>query len=271
MRKYQRCLDTLEGLVVARMFKLTKMNMSQTGYKLHKHIATSLKARSTALCSALVQYNAAASELIPPRQMLTWEQIMDYAFLADFDLLRDTRQDICSRPWATPAARLAMDSYFKVLRAAEEVERVNIEARRLATFLRDELCILRAQEKAVKPDNPALARQLSLRAQEIARYADHHHAILNKIVSLPGYSGGALLGTHLEACAPSPPSGPSSQPVVGASSPSPLSSAGPMDVEHDSDNDNDLEDEQDAEDDGQQAAECLYHVLEISLDGRSLR
>lgn len=30
-RNYQRCLDALEGLVVARLFKLTKMNMSQTG------------------------------------------------------------------------------------------------------------------------------------------------------------------------------------------------------------------------------------------------
>ena len=31
VRQYQRCLDTLEGLVVARMFELTRMNMSQTG------------------------------------------------------------------------------------------------------------------------------------------------------------------------------------------------------------------------------------------------
>jgi hypothetical protein len=30
-RTYQRCLDNLEGLVVARMFELTKMNQSQTG------------------------------------------------------------------------------------------------------------------------------------------------------------------------------------------------------------------------------------------------
>lgn len=30
-RRYQRCLDSLEGLIVARMFELTKMNMSQTG------------------------------------------------------------------------------------------------------------------------------------------------------------------------------------------------------------------------------------------------
>jgi hypothetical protein len=30
-RRYQRCLDDLEGLIVSRMFELTKMNMSQTG------------------------------------------------------------------------------------------------------------------------------------------------------------------------------------------------------------------------------------------------
>lgn len=32
-RKYQKALDNLESLVVARIFELTKMNMSQTGMK----------------------------------------------------------------------------------------------------------------------------------------------------------------------------------------------------------------------------------------------
>jgi hypothetical protein len=31
MRKYQRALDVLKGLIVALMFELTKMNRSQTG------------------------------------------------------------------------------------------------------------------------------------------------------------------------------------------------------------------------------------------------
>ena len=31
MHKYQRALDDLEGLVIARIFELTKMNRSQTG------------------------------------------------------------------------------------------------------------------------------------------------------------------------------------------------------------------------------------------------
>ena len=31
MHKYQQCLNTFEGLVVTRIFELTKMNWSQTG------------------------------------------------------------------------------------------------------------------------------------------------------------------------------------------------------------------------------------------------
>lgn len=34
-RRYQRCLDELESLVVSRIFELTKMNMSRTGTSYH--------------------------------------------------------------------------------------------------------------------------------------------------------------------------------------------------------------------------------------------
>ena len=68
-------------------------------------------------------------ELFPPRPTLDWDQVVEYTFLADFDLLRDTRQDIRTCPWATPAACLAMDSYFKVLWAAEEIQCLNVHVR----------------------------------------------------------------------------------------------------------------------------------------------
>jgi len=50
MRSYQRCIDTLEGLVVARMFELTKMNMSQTGNLIlcYKCMLTNLTPQATA-------------------------------------------------------------------------------------------------------------------------------------------------------------------------------------------------------------------------------
>ncbi|KIK17789.1 hypothetical protein PISMIDRAFT_52478, partial [Pisolithus microcarpus 441] len=95
-REYCRALDNLESLVVARLFELTKMNRAGTGYKLRKHIAKALQTRSAAIKVVLDRYNKCA--LVT----LRWEEVVEYAFLADFDLLRDTREDISQRPWAHP-------------------------------------------------------------------------------------------------------------------------------------------------------------------------
>src|ERR1700722_6349417 len=155
MRKYQCALDNLERLVVARIFELTKMNLSQTGlkisfiknwpfadctlgYNLRQHIAKALKARSQAVHNALDRYNAAAQEVTPPRPTLEWSNIVNYAFLSEFDLLRDARQDIRDRPWSCPTGRMAMDLYFKIQRANEEIDRLNVEIQRLITYIQDE-------------------------------------------------------------------------------------------------------------------------------------
>ncbi|KAG0695695.1 hypothetical protein DFH29DRAFT_984896 [Suillus ampliporus] len=135
-RKYQRALDNLEGLVVARIFELTKMNRSGTGYKMRKHIAKALQTRSAAIRTALERYNSAARTLSPPRQTLKWEEVVEYAFLADFDLLRNSREDVSQQQWATPTARQATNLYFKMCRAKEEITRLNIEIRRLVTYIR---------------------------------------------------------------------------------------------------------------------------------------
>ncbi|KAJ7722863.1 hypothetical protein B0H14DRAFT_2642048 [Mycena olivaceomarginata] len=89
-----RALDQLQGLVVARLFELTKVNMSGTGYKLRKHIAKALQVRSKA---------------VNCRGTKWWGN----AFLAEFDLLREGREDIRTEPWALPAGRAAMDQHFK--------------------------------------------------------------------------------------------------------------------------------------------------------------
>ncbi|KAF8580082.1 hypothetical protein K439DRAFT_1620080 [Ramaria rubella] len=93
MRTYQRALDTLEGLVVARLFELTKVNQSGTGYKLRMHIAKAMKARSQAIRTAIKRYNEAPTALHPPRPILDPQTVLDYVFLAEFDLLCDARDD----------------------------------------------------------------------------------------------------------------------------------------------------------------------------------
>ena len=98
------------------MFELTKMNMSQTGvhffysllstnscrcfvgYKLCKHIATALRACSQAIHNSLDQYNAATSSVSPPCPNLSWDDVVEYAFLADLDLLRGSCQDVRDHP-----------------------------------------------------------------------------------------------------------------------------------------------------------------------------
>ncbi|KAG2336445.1 hypothetical protein BDR05DRAFT_978790 [Suillus weaverae] len=191
-----RSLDQLEGLIVARIFELTKMNRSGTGYKMRKHIAKALQTRSTAIRNALDRYNAAACTLSPPhlglftpypRQMLKWEEVVEYAFLADFDLLRDSHSDISQWQWATPAARQATDLYFKCCRAKEEITRLNVE-------ICDEDHYLRECQQQAEAFSPALAHQISLRWQAQGRFNFCHIKHLQDIARLPGLSGTIVPG-----------------------------------------------------------------------------
>ena len=63
----------------------------------------------------------------PPRHILKWEEVIEYAFLLDFDLLQDGRQDISKLPWVSPMGRCAMDLHFKTCCVREEIQRLNIE------------------------------------------------------------------------------------------------------------------------------------------------
>ena len=156
---------------------------------MRKHIGKALQKRSSAIRTALDRYNTAAQALTPPRQTLHWKDVVEYVFLADFDLLRDTRQDISQRPWATPAGRLAMDLYFKICRAAEEIKRLNVEIPRVATYIRDEDRYLRACEEQVRAFNPQLAHQITLHRMERGHFNLHHIRRLNDISKLRGFSG----------------------------------------------------------------------------------
>ncbi|KAJ7597996.1 hypothetical protein C8J56DRAFT_720897, partial [Mycena floridula] len=82
MSSYQKRLDGLEGLVVERMLELEKMNQSQTGYNMGKHIGQAVKTHSQAIRTALENYNAASAKLNPPRAALDWDTIIECAFLS---------------------------------------------------------------------------------------------------------------------------------------------------------------------------------------------
>ncbi|PBK87619.1 hypothetical protein ARMGADRAFT_876600, partial [Armillaria gallica] len=69
---------------------------------------------------------------------LKWDQVVEYAFLAEFDILRDAHQDIRTKSWMTPTGRHALDTYFRMCHAQEEIVRLNVKIACLVTYMRDE-------------------------------------------------------------------------------------------------------------------------------------
>jgi hypothetical protein len=233
-----------------------------TGYKLRKHIAKALQARSQAIRNALDKYNTAASALSPPRSTLSWNDVVEYAFLADFDLLRDTRQDIRDRPWATPACRLTMDQHFKLERAREEIQRLNIEIPRVITYIRDEDAFLRKEEKEIWLHDSSLAHQVLLHRRERSRFNVQHMERFRKLASIPGFSGSIQPGISLEFTTEGPTE-------LGAGV------DGNMEVDdsgteagggHNFKEGNADEEDNDDDSDEDELAAQLYHVLRITGD-----
>ncbi|EKM77186.1 hypothetical protein AGABI1DRAFT_43811, partial [Agaricus bisporus var. burnettii JB137-S8] len=190
-RHYQRCLDELESLIVSRLLELGKMNMAQTG-------GNALRQRSQAIRNALDRYNAAAREMKPPRDKLTWEQVVSYGFLADFTLLRDCRENVTERPWAQPHNRSLMDRYFKTLRAHEEIRRLNIEIRRVITYLQDEDKFLHAKESEISTSVPLLAHQIRRLQLDTMIFRDVHLRRFHKLALVPGFSGNIDPGVSID-------------------------------------------------------------------------
>ncbi|KAJ7688824.1 hypothetical protein B0H17DRAFT_1160244 [Mycena rosella] len=159
-RQYRLCVNKLEELVLKRLFELTKMNMSQTAYELRKHIAKALQVRSKTIRAALGRYNAAAAGLTPKRRSLTWPEVIEYVFLSDFDILRDPTGN----------------------RAKEEIPRLNIEIRRLVTYIRDEKALLLRKEAEVRETDPNLAYFIGKYRNRQGHSDDNHMVRLRAMV-----------------------------------------------------------------------------------------
>ncbi|KAJ7108828.1 hypothetical protein C8R44DRAFT_884859 [Mycena epipterygia] len=154
-RRYRLALDKLERLVVQRLLELTKLGMSGV------ESAKALKTRADAISKALAEYNIASGQLNPPREQLTWPQVIQTVCLAEFDILRDTRTDIRNLAWTNPSRREARLLYFDIKRAKEEIQRLNIEITRLITFMIDDHVDYWRAIRANIITNPHLAREMS--------------------------------------------------------------------------------------------------------------
>ncbi|KAF7977125.1 hypothetical protein HWV62_4742 [Athelia sp. TMB] len=203
-REYHRALDRIQQLVVQRLFELSKANLSEMGYKLRDSIWKALKVRSKAVQSALDRYNAVAPLMKPPAPKLEWKQIMDYVFISEFELLKYLRshRDITNEPWSRPVYREATTKFFKLRGAHEELVRVNVEARRLRTSIRDEHLLYESHIARLEPSDALLAAELRARYATRRRVNALHNRKLDKLEALPGFTGICGPGTRLGAQTP---------------------------------------------------------------------
>jgi hypothetical protein len=149
-----------------------------------------LQSRSKSIQRALKAYNIAAALLIPPRPKLTWEQVVEYTTIAEFELLRSgAHEDIRNRDWADSRNREAGVCHLRLLRAREEIQRLNIEVRRLATWISDENHVLEAAVKETALSTPLLSAAIHAFAMRQKHINGTISIALQRIYSLPGFSG----------------------------------------------------------------------------------
>jgi hypothetical protein len=64
--------------------------------------------------------------------------VLDYVFLAHFDLLQDSRHNVQEKPWSCHAEQLAMNTWYKIQQSREKLQRAIVEAKWLRTWIHDE-------------------------------------------------------------------------------------------------------------------------------------
>jgi hypothetical protein len=121
---------------------------------------------------------------------------MNKMSLAELDLLRDTRHDIRTQPWAQPLRREARVLYFGIKRAKEEIRHLNVEIRRLLTYMHDKhVDYYRAIAAHIIID-PPLAVELATHWRHACRIST---SISQRIVAasqLVGFSGSLFPGVR---------------------------------------------------------------------------
>lgn len=172
---------------------------SELGYKLRQQISKALQCRSEVICNALSRYNTQAGALIPPRPQLTWKDIVEYSFLAEFDLLHQSRSDIRTLDWTQPAHRKATVKYFKIQHAREEIEQLNVEICQLRTAIHDEELMVNATIDVLLALNQPVGLALQCQWQTHAAINTVHIFRLDQIALQPNFSGTRGIGVRLNS------------------------------------------------------------------------
>ncbi|KAG8917998.1 hypothetical protein FRC02_002732, partial [Tulasnella sp. 418] len=158
-------------------------------YKLRTHIAKHLKSRSEAIRTALKAFNAAAHSLNPKHMKIEFTDIVKWSFLAEFDLLRDARQDVRSKHWAQPSKRVLTDQFYRYEHAKEEIRCLNVEKARLEAWIESEDQLYEMTVQELSTTDSCLSYEIRERGSCQKVVNDQIRLHLHQVESLIGYTG----------------------------------------------------------------------------------
>ncbi|KAG8677995.1 hypothetical protein FRC09_020216, partial [Ceratobasidium sp. 395] len=195
-RKYRAALDRLQQLLLQRLLELARLNIGGFGYKLRRQMVTATKNRSRAIRTTVTHVNALAQELSLKQAPIVVEDVLKHQFSAQFDFLQICGEDVRGEKWAQQPVQDAVEARLRIRRAKEELTRVKIEARRLATFIVDEADQLTTLADRLERDGQVLsACQVRSYAKQRASLHFHNRIWLKKLLAHPNYDGDNSLGT----------------------------------------------------------------------------
>ncbi|KAI6018922.1 hypothetical protein BKA83DRAFT_4495684 [Pisolithus microcarpus] len=170
-------------------------NLAKTGYKMRKHISKAISRRSAAIRAALERYNKLAPRQRPLRPKLDYAEVIGYSLLGEFSLLKHSCYEVLEKLWALPDNREMMMKYYKLQRSQEEITRLNVEIRRLQAWVDFDGEKMKVAAQGFRDSGSSeLASEMESMYAERVHVNDFHHAQLQKIYEMPGYTGCRPIG-----------------------------------------------------------------------------
>lgn len=159
-----------------------------------------------------------------------------------------------------------MDHYFKIRRAKEEIQRLNIEIKRVATYLRDEYWYLKNCTSQVERFDLNLSYQIQKHAEVRSRFNHHHLRRLDEISRIRGFNAsiqpGRSLATGLGESASMP-----NILELSPSMPVELAPTGSVNNEFSQENfEEALQEEEEDEDEEEEESRAALDILQASED-----
>ncbi|KZV59756.1 hypothetical protein PENSPDRAFT_536120, partial [Peniophora sp. CONT] len=130
-RKLILAVRKLERLLVARLQELSRAHLRRISYKERKKIAKAITARGSAIRTAINNVNRLRAIHRPGAPKLSYKEVVDMGYSAELDILKESAQDVLSKPWMDRKSRELQTAHFKRERAKEELDRLHHEIPRM--------------------------------------------------------------------------------------------------------------------------------------------